>query len=56
VGVGGEGLGGLTVALEQMIGRVKVGANVECLEGPVAGIRRRGVRGSRLCCISVRRN
>ena len=25
------------MALEQVIGRVKVGANVECLVGPLAG-------------------
>jgi hypothetical protein len=38
-GRGGKGgkLGGLTVALERVIGKVMVGGKVECLEGPAAG-------------------
>jgi hypothetical protein len=35
--MGREGLGGLAVTLEQVIGGRKVSANVECLEGPAAG-------------------
>ena len=33
----GEGLGDLTVALERVIGGLKVGAKVERLEGPAVG-------------------